>query len=122
MQFESVLNEMDAFGLQPNKQTYEVIVDYYAAGDNVEMALRKLNEMQEQGHSPSLLSLTPIIESLANFGHIQLALDIIEAHVGKNGRHLPGTTWLKVLLASADNLNVSIRSASMSWRVWLTQR
>lgn len=108
MQFESVLKEMTSRGLQPNMQTYTTIVEYYAAGDNVEMALSKLSEMQERGFTPSIHALKPVIESLAHFGHVQLALDVVDAYMEKSGRHLPGSTWLKLLIASADSLNVSL--------------
>ena len=100
---------MSSRGLKPNTQTYTTIIEYYAAGDNVEMALSKLNEMQEQGLVPSIHNLQPVVESLAHFGHVKLALDVVDAYVEKSGRQMPGSTWLKLLIASADSLDVSIR-------------
>ena len=107
---DRIFQEIEALGLQPNKETYEILVEYFVTGDNVEMALSKLNEMQELGFTPSLNSVKPVVESLADAGHIQLALEIVEAYVSKSGRRLPGDTWVRLLVASAENLNVRMIS------------
>ncbi|KAI5116756.1 hypothetical protein M0805_008369 [Coniferiporia weirii] len=103
-QLHNILAEMDRHNIRPNSKTYDLTISYYLEGGNLEMALYRLAEMNDLGFSPSLQIAQLLIDAAAETGHARLALDLAEAYEQTTIRRLDNTTWVKLLVACADNL------------------
>lgn len=103
----NVLEEMKRHELEPDSRTYDLIINYYIQGGNLEMALSRLVEMNDHSFIPSLKTVQAFIELAVNLGHLRLAIDIASAYESESVRRLESETWVKLLIGSANILYVS---------------
>ena len=97
---------MDKYHVEPDANTYDLLISYYLNGSNLELALCRLSEMTGQGFYPGMKIAAKILEQTANAGFARLALDIGYAFEKLTVRRLEGQTWVKILVACAEGLNV----------------
>lgn len=93
-----------------NSTTYDAIIKYYVEGDNPDMALHKLAEMNDQGMNPGLVTAQRLVVFVAEQGYPRLALDLAIAFESSSLRRIETETWIGLLAACADNLYVSFFS------------
>ena len=106
---------MKKHGVEPNARTYDFIIKFYLECDNLEVALIKLAEMNDAGHSPSLKVAQQLIDSAGEAGQVRLALDLADAYEETTVRRLDVEAWVKLLIYSAEQLFV--RKSFLNYRV-----
>ena len=93
-----------------NAATYDAAIGFYVEGENVDMALQKLAEMNDLGMNPSLTTAQNLVLSVAEQGLPRLAMDLAIAFEGSSLRRIDTETWVKLLVEFSDNLYVSVFS------------
>ena len=93
-----------------NAATYDDAIGFYVEGENVDMALQKLAEMNDLGMNPSLTTAQNLVLSVAEQGLPRLAMDLAIAFEGSSLRRIDTETWVKLLVEFSDNLYVSVFS------------
>lgn len=94
-------------GIQPDNNTYDCLIEYYAEGGNFEMALCKLAEANAAGFEPSLKTAQLVVGKGAEIGFTRLALDLADAYESTSTRRLDNELWVNLLGACARGLFVS---------------
>lgn len=91
-----------------NSASYDAIIDYYIEGDNLDMGLHKLAEMNDRGMNPNLPTAQRVILKAAEQGYPRLAMDLATAYENSSLRRIDSETWVNLLAACADNYYVSV--------------
>ncbi len=94
-------------GIRPNGETYQLIIQFFTAGKNVELALQFLHEMKLAGFEPSLQTVRDIVIVVAEQGYSRLAVDLATEFEANSIRRLGPEPWLSCLIASAEDVWVS---------------
>ena len=103
-----VLKEMEGRQIEPNATTYNLVISYFLEGENLPIALRKLAEMSDGGHLPSMQVAQRLAETAAERGYARLAIDLADAYEESAVRRLDNQTWVKLLVSSAESLYVRL--------------
>ncbi|SJL10134.1 uncharacterized protein ARMOST_13518 [Armillaria ostoyae] len=99
-----ILDLMAQKGIRPNGETYQLIVQFFTAGKNVEIALQFLHEMKLAGFEPSLQTVRDIVIVVAEQGYSRLAVDLATEFEANSIRRLGPEPWLSCLVASAEDV------------------
>jgi len=101
-----VLVKMEACGIKPNSQTITLIISRCTAEGNLEMAIRHLLSFSEQGITPGLEAVQPVILLAARNNFVRLALDLAEWFERLSTRRLEESIWVECLIAAAETAYV----------------
>jgi len=103
---------METCGIKPNSQTITLITSRCTAEGNLEMAIRHLLSFSEQGITPGLEAVQPVILFAARNNFARLALDLVEWFERISTRRLEESIWVECLIAAADTAYVCLSFCS----------
>ena len=92
-----VIQEMKRHGIEPDGKTHDLLIQRYIDGDNIEVALRRLTEMEDAGFSPSLKTAEDLVSKLSEVGYPKLAFDLANAFERESVRRISSETWVTLL-------------------------
>lgn len=107
-----ILNRMEELNMPPNAQTFALILERPLLGENIELAVQYLGEMNARGIIPELPTVQGIIILATKLGHSRLALEIASTFEEESVRRLDNEVWVNCLISSAENLYVSPSSTT----------
>lgn len=95
---------MKELKMDPDEQTFDILIKRHILSENFEHALQKLMEVDGRQLSPTLESAQSVIILACESGHPRLALDLAEAFDSSSVRRLDNVVWTKLLIASSQVL------------------
>ncbi len=102
---------MQRHGVKPDNTTHDLLIQRYVDGENIELALRRLTDMEDAGLSPSLKTAQDLVSKTAELGYPRLAFDLANAFEHESIRRLNNATWVSVLASCAQNSYVGPASS-----------
>ncbi|KZT21359.1 hypothetical protein NEOLEDRAFT_1150690 [Neolentinus lepideus HHB14362 ss-1] len=100
----SVMDMMKENGVAPNAETYEILIERYIAGNNLERCM-EIYAQAESGQAPlNVTTVEKLIVLAAESGYPRLACQMAEHFEARSVRSLNVTTWVKCLISSSDQL------------------
>ncbi|KAG6812595.1 hypothetical protein H0H92_001946 [Tricholoma furcatifolium] len=98
------LEKMDELGVQPNAQTYLLVIRRLISSDNTEQAIQIYQTMRTQHIVPDVSAAASLIAHVASVGYPRLALDLVTDFEAISDRRLDHSVYLRCLSASVDAL------------------
>jgi pentatricopeptide repeat protein len=105
------VDKMTELGIKPNTHTYTLIISRHLTNENFEMALQALYEMSARGLAPELKTVQGVITLATKLNSPRLALDLARSFEESSVRNLDAEVWMNCLVASAQDLYVSIQTS-----------
>jgi len=104
------VDKMTELGIPPSTYTYSLIISRFLSNENLELALQFLFHMKARGLVPELKAAQGVILLAARLGYPRLALDLAASFEEGSVRKLDPEVWMNCLIASAQDLYVSVNS------------
>jgi hypothetical protein len=101
-----ILEKMDAANIPPDGQTFQLMIQRFAQGENLEFALQCIYEMGNRGLALELTVAQDVIRLAADLSFPRLALDLAVNFEASSVRRLSPETWMRCLASSAEVLYV----------------
>lgn len=102
-----VLELMEAHNVSLSDVTYQFIITRLARAEALELSLQWLAEMGQHNLTPTIKTISAVIELASSLGHSRLAIDLALNYEQSTPRLLEAQTWYSCLIAAADALYVS---------------
>lgn len=99
-----VIDRMHSLKVEPDSETYNMIIHFFAAAGNLELCLKYYQVMKTSSLKISLPAISNIISLAAGQGYPRLALDLLQAYEEGSVRQVEPEVWMKCLAASAEML------------------
>lgn len=101
-----ILEKMEATGVHPDGQTFQLMIRRFISSDNLEFALQCVYEMGTRGLVLELTLAQDVIALASKLGLPRLAIDLAENFESHSVRRLSPETWMRCLGSSAAVLYV----------------
>lgn len=103
-----VFESLQKDGLEPDEETYKLLLSRYLASDNLEMSLKVLFKMEKHDFRPSLDGVQAFLNLALDRGLVRMAHEVARNYEDGGVRTLQSETWVKMLTSATDVYYVSL--------------
>lgn len=101
-----IVDKMKSLGIEPNEQTYALIINRMTTTESIELALQFMDELTSRGLTPQLTTAQDIVRLAAELNFPRLAVELAQKFEEQSVRRIDGETWMACLISSAEALYV----------------